>query len=140
MNSYLREAARPWKLVTLAWGVGALCYGAATEGAPDWDVGVSLLMAGFAYATAPQAIRALEQGVRKLDWKQLILGLFLCWAGADGLYAAYWAIVDPVALALMREANFLASLCLYALTGYLWKPRCSLLDMLRALSTTLHLR
>ena len=61
-------------------------------------------------SSAPQAVRALEAFVRGLfqptfDWKALLLGLFLVWFGADGCYTAYWSIVNPVALEMMREAK-----------------------------------
>jgi hypothetical protein len=134
--SYLREIVRPWKLATLAWGVGSLLYGAAVEQAPDWDVGVSLLMAAVAYLSAPQAIRLLGS----LEWRKVLLGLALVWFGADGCYAIYWSIKDPVALALMRDANLLPSTCLYLLCGMVWRPRSSLLDGLRAVSAALHFR
>lgn len=146
-KSYLRELRRPWKLFTLYIGIGVLVAGAKfpETAAPDWDVGVSFLMAGFSYLTAPQAVRAMEtffKGLfkRRLEWEQLLLGVLLTIVGADSLYAIYWSYYDPKALELMREANFLASVCLYLLMGMLWKPRCSLADMLRELSTTLHLR
>lgn len=134
--SYLREIARPWKLVTLALGIASLLYGAAIEQAPDWDVGVSFLMALVAYLTAPQAIRLLSS----LEWKKALLAVALIWFGADGCYAIYWSIVNPVALDLMREANAPASALLYMLCGFLWSPRCSLLDMLRATSAALGFR
>jgi hypothetical protein len=140
--SYLREAARPWKLATLAFGVSSLLYGAAVEQAVDWDVPVSLIMAGVAYLTAPQAIDALERAIRSFgrDWKALLLGAALVWFGSDGDYWLYWSVVDPQALALMREANAPASTLLYLLCGMLWKPRCSLADMLRATSAALGFR
>jgi hypothetical protein len=140
--SYLTELARPWKVVTLAFGVSTLLYGAAVEQAVDWDNGVSFLMAGVAYLTAPQAVRLIEVFIRSRGraWERLLLAVLLVWFGADGCYAIYWSAVNPVALDLMREANAPASALLFLLCGMLWKPRCSLLDMLRATSTTLHLR
>lgn len=46
------ETLRPWKLATLAIGLGLLIAGAYLTPAPDWDIGVSILMAGFTYLTA----------------------------------------------------------------------------------------
>jgi hypothetical protein len=136
LHPYIAEILRPWKLVTLALGILILVVGSYTEGAPDWDVGVSLIMAAVAYLTAPQAVRGLEHFVvqlfkhRAFAWKHLLASLFLVWFGADGCYYLYWSQVNPWALEMMREANFLASVCLYLLCGYLWKSRASLRGML----------
>lgn len=116
----MRELLRPWKLLTLALGVAALLYGAGS--APDWDVPVSLLMAATAYATAPRCMRALLYR----QWARWPAAVLAAWWGVDGCYAAYWAVVDPAALELMRMANAPASLALYAACGLLWLPRAPL--------------
>jgi uncharacterized membrane protein len=36
----------------------------------------------------------------------------------DGVYWAYWSYVNPAAM--IREGQWLASLCLYALCGVIW--------------------
>lgn len=122
-----RELSRPWKLFTLAIGLGLLLVGAFWHGAPDWDVGISLLMALVAYATAPVAIRIL----RYRQWRRLPLAAFLIWFGVDGCYAAYWYIVDPWALAQMRSGQWSTSLCLYLLCGVIWIHEGDLRSLLR---------
>ena len=49
----LTEYVRPWKLFSLLCGIALLIIGARYSGLPDWDVPVSLIMAVFAYFTAP---------------------------------------------------------------------------------------
>ena len=46
--------------------------------------------------------------------------LFFTWFTVDGCYAISWYFKNPVALALMRDANFLASLSLYGICGVGW--------------------
>ena len=111
MSTYFTELLRPGKLITLALGIQILIIGSYTEGAPDWDVGISLIMAVVAFLTAPQAVRGLEHFVvqlfkqRAFAWKHLLASLFLVWFGADGCYYLYWSWVNPWALEMMREAN-----------------------------------
>lgn len=121
-----RELLRPWKLFTLDIGLGLLLVGAFWHGAPDWDVGISLLMAIVAYATAPIAIRIL----RDRQWRRLPLAAFLIWFGVDGSYAAYWFLVDPWALAQMRSGQWSTSLCLYLLCGLIWMHQGDLKSLL----------
>ena len=66
----------------------------------------------------------------------MLASLFLVWFGADGCYYLYWSWVNPWALEMMREANLLASVCLFLLCGYLWKPRGSLRGMLTLAGTS----
>jgi hypothetical protein len=119
VRSYLLGLLKPWRLVTLAFGIAVLLYGAAVEQAPDWDYGVSWLMALVAYTTAPLAIRLLCS----LEWKQALLAVALVWFGADGCYAIYWHFVNPRALELMRDANAPASTLLFLLAGVIWRQR-----------------
>jgi hypothetical protein len=46
--------------------------------------------------------------------------LFFTWLTVDGCYWLYWSLKNPVALELMRDVNFPASLCLYAICGLGW--------------------
>jgi hypothetical protein len=52
--------------------------------------------------------------------------LFLTWFTVDGCYAIYWHYINPLALSLMRDANFFASLSLYGFCGVLWLYQGSL--------------
>lgn len=119
-----REYARPWKLATLTIGVALLIFGARYTPAPDWDVPVSLLMAGCTYLTAPWSLRVLLER----RWWLLPVAALAAWVSVDGGYALYWSWRDPHALALMRDANFPASLALYAICALLWLYRGSLRD------------
>jgi hypothetical protein len=112
----MHEFLRPWKLLTLAFGIGLLIAGSFIEAAPDWDIPISLIMASIAYLTAPWSMRVMVER----RWKFWPLMLFLTWFGVDGCYWLYWSWRNPVALEMMREANAPASLSLYWMCGLVW--------------------
>lgn len=120
------EYFRPWKLASLACGIAVLVLGSIYTPAPDWDIPVSLVMAAFAYWTAPCSLRTLLE--RK--WRLLPIAAFFAWWTVDGCYALYWHFRDPAALDLMRAANAPASLGLYGLCGVAWLYRGSLAQLL----------
>ena len=120
-----REYLRPWKLVTLTCGIVLLIVGSFYYRAPDWDIPISLIMALFAYLTAPWSMRVLLERRWRL-WPGMLL---VTWFSVDGCYWLYWHFTDPVALAAMREANFFASLSLYAICGVIWLYRGSLREL-----------
>lgn len=125
-NTYLTELLRPWKLTTLAIGIALLIAGSFYYEAPDWDIPISFIMALFTYLTAPWSLRVLVEQ----RWRQWPTMLFATWFTVDGCYAIYWHFKNPVALELMRDANFFASLSLYGMCGLLWFYRDSLAQML----------
>lgn len=55
--------------------------------------------------------------------------LFYTWFTVDGCYWIYWHFQNPEALAMMREANFPASLALYGACGLVWYFQGSLREM-----------
>jgi hypothetical protein len=116
------EYLRPWKLSTLALGIGLLIFGSFYYEAPDWDIPISLIMALCTYVTAGPAMRI----VVGRHWKKLPLALVLAWFSVDGCYWIYWHFRAPSVLPLMREANFFASSALYGSCGLLWMYRGSL--------------
>lgn len=118
----LAEYARPWKLVTLALGIVALILGSFYYDAPDWDIPISFIMAGLAYVAAPWSLRVIVER----QWKLWPAMLFATWFTVDGSYWLYWHFMNPVALEMMRDANFLASLTLYGMCGVIWLYRGSL--------------
>ena len=120
------ELTRRWKLVTLAIGVALLIVGAVYYQAPDWDIGISLIMAALAYLTVPWSMRVMVQR----QWRRWPLMPLLTWFGVDGCYWLYWAWKNPVALELMREANAPASLSLYWMCGLVWYYCGTLNEML----------
>ena len=124
MESF-RELRRPWKLASLACGIALLIAGAIWVRAPDWDIPVSLIMALFAYLTAPWCLRMLL-GLRWRTWPWVAL---VTWWSVDGCYALYWSWRNPLALEQMRDANLMASLGLYGLCGLVWLYRGSLTQL-----------
>ena len=128
MNEYLR----PWKLLALAMGILLLIVGSFYFQTLDWDIPISLIMAGLAYLTAPWALRVFLER----QWKWWPVALFFTWFTVDGSYWLYWRFYDPRAL-VMRKANFFASLALYGACGLVWFYRGSLKalreDVLRAI-------
>jgi hypothetical protein len=130
--SWLVEYLRPWKITTLVIGIGLLIAGSFYYQAPDWDIPISFIMAIVAYLTAPWSLRViLEQ-----EWKIWPAMLFATWFAVDGCYAIYWYFKDPVALEMMREVNFPASLSLYGMCGLLWLYRGSLAELSREATET----
>lgn len=121
----LPEYLRPWKLVTLAIGIFLLIAGSFYTPAPDWDIPISLIMAFFAYLTAPWSMRVILER----QWIYWPAMLFAVWFSVDGCYALYWYFKNPAALAYMRDANFPASLSLYGMCGVVWLYRGSLREL-----------
>ena len=116
MNELAAEYQRPWKLGSLLVGIALLIAGSFRYPAPDWDIPISLIMAVLAYLTAPWSLRVLVER----RWRSFPL-MFLCaWFTVDGCYWLYWSLRNPTVLEVMRDANFLASLCLYCVCGLVW--------------------
>jgi hypothetical protein len=111
----MQEYLRPWKLLTFTAGLGLLLVGADYYSAPDWDYPISFIMATLTYLTAPWSASV----VMARNWKMVPLVLLFYYFSVDGCYWLYWQAVKPAAL-VMREANFLASSCLYWLCGFIW--------------------
>jgi len=118
----MAEYTRPWKLVTLAIGIALLILGSFYYPAPDWDIPISLIMATLAYLTAPWCLRVIVER----RWRHWPAMLAATWFTVDGCYWLYWHFMNPIALDLMREANFVASLALYEICGFIWLYRGSL--------------
>lgn len=112
----MRTYLHPWNLCTLVIGIAVLIAGRYYYNALDWDVPVSLIMAGFAYLFAAWSLRV----VLARQWKLMPLAAIATWFTIDGCYAAYWHFMNPAALELMRGANFPASLALYGMCAVVW--------------------
>ena len=108
------NARRIQKNVTFATGLGWLLYGAASYGLPDWDLGVSLVMAGFTYGSADWVVDV----VRHRQYKEWLKAAFITWFSVSGCYAAYWLLVGHPER--MVEGQWVTSLCLYLLCGVIW--------------------
>ncbi len=102
------------KNITFALGMAFLLIGALTFHIPDWDIGVSLVMAGVTYCTADWVVGVL----RRSEYLRWPLALFFTWFAVDGSYTIYWSLVNPDAM--MRGAQWLPSLCFYLLCGVIW--------------------
>ncbi|MCI0444508.1 hypothetical protein L0152_15030 [bacterium] len=126
MIENLVEYARPWKLLTLSLGIALLILGSFYYEAPDWDIPISLIMAILAYFTAPWSLRVILER----RWKLWPVTLFATWFTVDGSYWLYWHFKNPVALEMMRDANFFASLSLYGMCGVIWLYQGSLRQLL----------
>ena len=119
------ELLRPWKLATLAIGIGLLVIGSFYYEAPDWDISISFIMALMAYLTASWSMHVMVER----QWRHWPLMLFWTWFTVDGCYWLYWHFKNPVALDFMREANAPASLSLYWMCGLVWYYRGTLREM-----------
>jgi hypothetical protein len=126
-SGLITEYLRPWKLLTLVIGISLLIVGAFYENAPDWDIPISFIMAFFSYLTAPSSMRILLER----RWKQWPIMLFWTWFSVDGCYTIYWYFKNPLALDMMREANFPASLSLYGICGIIWLYQGSFHNLLQ---------
>lgn len=117
------DMLQPWKLVTLTIGTSWLIYGALFYDIADWDIGVSLVMAGLTYLSAPWCARAII-GRR---WKMIAGVIIMTWFTVDGSYVLWHNIVGNT---MYREANFPASSALYWLCAFIWLPRGSLREII----------
>lgn len=118
----MTELLRPWKLVTLAAGIGLLIAGSIFTPAPDWGIADSIVLAVFAYATAPLVFRWWSDR----RWLMLPIGAYMTWMGSSGLYQAWWMLENPAALAAMGDAAIPANYALYLACGIFWAPRAPL--------------
>lgn len=125
------EYQRPWKLFALFSGLSLLVLGSFYLPAPDWDIPISFIMAFFSYLTAAWSLRV----VIERRWKYVPLMLFFTWFTVDGSYWLYWSYKNPEALAMMRDVNFLASLVLYVMCGFVWYYRGSLKEFFQEART-----
>lgn len=103
-----------WKNSTFLIGLAWLIYGALFFDYPDWDIPLSLLMAGCTYLSADRFILAIKQK----DPLGILLWSFMAWAAIDGSYWLYWSITDTSVM--IREGQWPMSACLYLLCGMFW--------------------
>lgn len=103
-----------WKNFTFLIGLAWLLYGALFFDYPDWDIPVSLLMAGSTYLTADRFIQAIKE---KRPLGALLWSIGAWWA-IDGVYWVYWTLAD--ASVAIRAAQWPMSACLYLLCGLVW--------------------
>jgi len=124
--AYMAELVRPWKLISFAIGSGWLLFGALNYGISDWDVGISLIMGGLTYLSAPWSVGTLLTAVRyrPRNWiLRIALALVAAWIVVDGVYYLYHRTMGNQ---MLRRENFYASSALYFLAGSIWLYRGSL--------------
>jgi hypothetical protein len=132
-RNHWREFVRPWKLCTFGLGMAWLLYGAITYDFSDWDVGISVLMGGLTYLTAPWAVRTILVCLRERPRHWLLwvgAALIVAWAVVDGSYVAYHTAMHH---SMLRAENFRASAAMYFLAGAVWLYRGSLRELVRKL-------
>ena len=103
-----------FKNITFAVGLSWLLYGALTYQIVDWDVGVSLLMAGFTYVSADWVVGV----VRRLEYRHWLKAAFIAWFSVSGCYTAYWLLRGHPER--MVQGQWMTSLCLYLMCGVIW--------------------
>lgn len=103
-----------WKNITFLIGLFSLILGGIFLDYPDWDIALSFLMAGCTYLTADKFITSIKEK------SYLMVALFSVgvWVSIDGIYWLYWSLVNTSVM--IREGQWLASLCLYLLCGLIW--------------------
>ena len=108
-----------WKPLTFLVGLSWLLWGALFFHYDDWDIGISILMAGCTYLTAEQFIASWKKAIKekRLSWA-LIGWCFCAWASIDGVYWLYWSLVDS--RVAIRTGQWPMSACLYLLCGFVW--------------------
>lgn len=110
-----KTTKRLWKAATFSVGFGWLLWGAAFFDYPDWDYGLSVLMAGSTYFCADWVVSvAIERRYR--HWP---IAALLAWWCVDGSYWAYWSLMRPEVM--IREGQWPMSLCLFLLCGFIWR-------------------
>lgn len=106
-----------WKNGTFLIGFVWLIYGALFFDYPDWDIGVSIVMAVSTYFTAEWVWEYVTNPMDKL-LEDSFLVVFFTWWCVDGSYWMYWSLVNPSVM--IREGQWPMSLCLFLLCGAVW--------------------
>lgn len=102
------------KNVTFALGLAWLLWGATQYELRDWDVGISLLMAGLTYATADWVVGVIWHR----QYKEWLKAAFMVWFSVSGSYTMYWLLMGHPDYMVVYQWG--ASLCLYLLCGVIW--------------------
>jgi len=121
----MSEYLRPWKLATLAIGMVLLIVGAWIEQLPDWDAGLSVVMALLTYIFSPWSIRIFINR----RWALMPVAIMAAWLAIDGSYWLWNAHYGDEIVSALREANWLPSTCLYLICGLIWLYRGSLSEL-----------
>jgi uncharacterized protein len=127
LRASLHELLRPWKLATLAIGVGLMIAGVFYYKISDWDVGISIVMPVLTYITAPWCVRVFLGR----HFRLYPAALFWTWFTVDGIYWFYHRFVGNE---MLRAENLSTSTPLFLLMGCFWLYRGSLRDFQQALA------
>jgi hypothetical protein len=122
IKSYLKELIRPWKLISLIGGIISLILGSYIVKLPDWDIGLSIMMALLAYTFSSWSLALLLSSfyLNRNKIISIIFFLFFCWLTVDGSYVIYNEIKGSM---YFRLPNALASSLLYFICAGIWTPR-----------------
>ena len=121
------ELLRPWKLLSLFIGLTMLIYGAVAYNISDWDIGISVIMAGYTYISAPffcKTVFAAYKG--KTTIQNILMATIMFWFTVDGCYVLYHAAMHNETF---RLENFYVSSCLYLICGIIWIYDGDLIDL-----------
>jgi len=138
-KSYWKELIRPWKLVTFAIAMATLIYGALYYRFSDWDVGVTIVMGGLTYLTAPWSVQTIADSIRyrKRYWiYQIIAALFVAFFVIHWSYMIYHGLVGNQTMPLW---NLYASTPIYFLAGITWLYKGSVSEFMLNLRDVCHL-
>jgi hypothetical protein len=100
-------------------------------GIGDWDIGISLLMGGLTYVSAPWSVRVILLSFKEQPkfWPLRIAGaLIVALFVVDGVYFLYHTAAGNL---MFRLENFYASSALYFLAGMIWFYRGSFSDLMK---------
>lgn len=109
MNWYINT----WRIFTLTVGLALLILGIDYYDAPDWDLGVSLLMGLTTYVVMPQFDRFIR-GPEK-NW---LVAACIASVAVDTTYGLYWDYMENHVASQM--VNYPASLSLFLMCWFVW--------------------
>lgn len=101
------------KIVTFSLGLLLLLVGALTQNIPDWDIGVSIVLATYTFLTAEWAVTALWKKEYK-KYPVAILSVLAPYA----LYVFYWTVQGKESV--MIPGNLYLVVSLYLICGTIW--------------------
>jgi hypothetical protein len=113
-----QEYFRIWKFIFLLITIVFLCYGSLILKMPDWDFGVSILMAVFSYLFSPLFISYLINFKKYYNINKIFMFItimFLWLLTVDLSYMGYNILLNHMTF---RYANFFASTILFILNGF----------------------
>lgn len=130
INYAKREYIRVWKLLFLLFVILFLSVASYLVNLPDWDIGISIIMALLSYFLSPISISYCLQlnnfkTIKKILIILIVFGFW--WCTVDWIYVAYNEYNNNM---YFRWANMFASTVLYILNGLLLSYKGNLENLL----------